>query len=254
MLLTNRKFSGFSLVELSIVLVILGLLTGGILAGQSLIRAAELRSLTADADRYAAAANTFRDKYLALPGDMTNAEQFWGAWSTAGTPSSVVGAKNGNGDGFYGSPIPQYERVQFFRHLALAGLIEGSYAGSYAEPADVYEAGVNIPRLKIGNGRAIVNGYPATSGIRIYGSIGNYLILQGSGADFSLLTPQEAWNIDTKRDDGNPSTGGVFGIAEGPLGSRTCTTNDDWVAAPAGSATYRLEITTVSCWPLIWFR
>ena len=60
---------GFSLVELSIVLVILGLLTGGILAGQSLIRAAELRSISTDYSRYIAAVQAFRDKYFALPGD-----------------------------------------------------------------------------------------------------------------------------------------------------------------------------------------
>ncbi|PZP83692.1 MAG: type II secretion system protein, partial [Azospirillum brasilense] len=56
---------GFSLVELSIVLVILGLLTGGILGGQSLIRAAELRTISTDANRYITAAQTFRDKYFA---------------------------------------------------------------------------------------------------------------------------------------------------------------------------------------------
>lgn len=247
--------SAFSLVELSIVLVILGLLTGGILAGQSLIRASELRSVIADADRYMAATYTFRDKYFALPGDMTNAEQFWGAWSTGGTPASVAGAKNGNGDGAYGVTTPlQYERVQYFRHLSLAGLVEGSYAGSYAEPVDVYEPGVNTPRLRIGNGRMSVNSVAGSSIVRIYGATGNYLILQGSGAGFSLLTPQETWNIDTKRDDGNPSMGGVMGLAEGALASRNCTTNDDWENAAAGASTYKLDVTSIACWPLFWFR
>src|SRR6478736_3210874 len=68
---------GFSLVELSIVLVILGLLTGGILAGQSLIRAAELRAVGTEYGRYATATQTFRDKYLALPGDFKDATRFW---------------------------------------------------------------------------------------------------------------------------------------------------------------------------------
>ena len=67
---------GFSLVELSIVLVILGLLIGGILTGQSLIRAAELRSVTTQYQGYVTAVNTFRDKYFALPGDMPNAIDF----------------------------------------------------------------------------------------------------------------------------------------------------------------------------------
>lgn len=59
---------GFSLVELSIVLVILGLLTGGILGGQSLIKAAELRAVTTELDAFQTATNTFRQKYFALPG------------------------------------------------------------------------------------------------------------------------------------------------------------------------------------------
>ena len=74
----QRTRYGFSLVELSIVLVILGLLVGGVLTGQSLIRAAELRSVSTEYSRYVASVHTFRDKYFALPGDMTNATQFWG--------------------------------------------------------------------------------------------------------------------------------------------------------------------------------
>ncbi|MGB1540395.1 MAG: prepilin-type N-terminal cleavage/methylation domain-containing protein, partial [Rickettsiales bacterium] len=68
----NSK-AGFSLVELSIVLVILGLLTGGILGGQSLIRAAELRSVSKEYEKYQTAINIFKDKYFALPGDFNNA-------------------------------------------------------------------------------------------------------------------------------------------------------------------------------------
>lgn len=68
----------FSLVELSIVLVILGLLVGGVVAGQSLIRAAELRSVSTDYQRFLTATLTFRDKYFALPGDFTMASRVWG--------------------------------------------------------------------------------------------------------------------------------------------------------------------------------
>ena len=57
---------GFSLVELSIVLVILGLLVGGVLGGQALIRAAEIRGVLADKDKYLAAVYTFKNKYQAL--------------------------------------------------------------------------------------------------------------------------------------------------------------------------------------------
>ena len=130
--------NAFSLVELSIVLVILGLLTGGILGGQSLIRAAELRALTTEYQRYFAAVSTFRDKYFALAGDMTNATSFWGKDTTStaqctsdsgtgGTP----GTCNGNGDGWIGTDLRENYRA--WQQLSLAGLIEGNYVG-YVNP------------------------------------------------------------------------------------------------------------------------
>ena len=83
--------------------MILGLLVGGVLAGKSLIRAAELRSIITDYNKYQSAVLAFRDKYFALPGDMTNATLFWGknnaacpgATGTAATP----GTCNGDGSG-----------------------------------------------------------------------------------------------------------------------------------------------------------
>lgn len=117
---------GFSLVELSIVLVILGLLTGGILTGQSLIRASELRSITTEYNRYIAAAQTFRDKYFALPGDMANATAFWGAAHATPatcktTASSSALTCNGNADGFIqGVVATSNESFRFWQHLANA--------------------------------------------------------------------------------------------------------------------------------------
>jgi prepilin-type N-terminal cleavage/methylation domain-containing protein len=70
---------GFTLVELSIVLVILGLLAGGVLAGQSLIRAAELRSVTTQLEQYSTAIYAFRDRYFAIPGDEEFARRAWHA-------------------------------------------------------------------------------------------------------------------------------------------------------------------------------
>lgn len=132
---TARK--AFSLVELSIVLVILGLLTGGILTGQSLIRASELRSVATEYQRYITATQTFRDKYFAIPGDMNNATRFWGRHSTDGwcvtNSSAAVNAATGTCDGTgdrlvnWGPAASQSgENFQYWRQLALAGMIEGS--------------------------------------------------------------------------------------------------------------------------------
>ena len=137
----------FSLVELSIVLVILGLLTGGILTGQSLIRASELRSVTTEYQRYITATQTFRDKYFALPGDMNNATRFWGddnaACADAAIPNGTPGTCNGNGNGGleWAGASATGERFQFWKHLSLAGVIEGTYSGLAGSNA----SGLRVP-------------------------------------------------------------------------------------------------------------
>src|ERR1017187_10157050 len=127
---------GFTLIELSIVLVIIGLIVGGVLVGQDLIRAAEVRATISQIEKYQTAVNTFRDKYTALPGDMNaaTATQF-GFVSRAGTE----GRGDGNGiiEGYnYTHNTASYqvpevngtgEPLLFWRDLSQAGLIEGSF-------------------------------------------------------------------------------------------------------------------------------
>lgn len=235
--------SGFSLVELSIVLVILGLLTGGILAGQSLIRAAELRSVTADLQRYMTSVHTFRDKYFALPGDMTNATAFWGAAhatpATCETTASAGAATcNGDGDGQVedGSYSSGYEMYRFWQHLANAGLIEGQYSGvAGPEGAMDHVIGVNCPHGRISNtgwgfsylGTWMV-GDAATYGtdwgnLFWFGAVG---LAANNRPQSSALAPEEAWNIDTKTDDGRPGLGKVLMRSDAPWGNaNACSTS-----------------------------
>lgn len=155
-----RSQSGFSLVELSIVLVILGLLTGGILGGQALIRAAELRSVSTEYTKYTTAVYTFRDKYFALPGDMTNASAFWtvadGDGSgrdipcrTAMRVSTTNGTCNGNGDGILNQVVNIDEAHTFWNHLFRAGLIEGRFVYMPFD-ATTWQAGRDYPASKLG--------------------------------------------------------------------------------------------------------
>src|SRR5262249_17476276 len=145
---------GFSLIELSIVLVILGLLVGGIMAGQSLIRASEIRSISSEYDRYRTASYAFRDKYFAFPGDIANATDIWGkdttsayACATASGSAASPGTCNGNGDGFIGSVnVGGAEGVRAWQQLALAGLIEGGYNGLNGS---VLSIGTNVPASKL---------------------------------------------------------------------------------------------------------
>lgn len=159
----HNNEQAFSLVELSIVLVILGLLAGGVLSGRALIRAAEIKSVGTQYERYHVALNSFRDKYMALPGDMPNATQFWGRMAATAdcvTNSSAAvnaskGVCDGNGDGNpdgTGAAGKSEEALQFWRELANAGLIEGTYTGVAGSNGGAdWTPGVNQPAGKISN-------------------------------------------------------------------------------------------------------
>lgn len=219
----------FSLVELSIVLVILGLLTGGVLAGQSLIRAAEIRDVSTQMSKFTTSTYSFRDRYMALPGDMRNATRFWGAANTAGaggecaSPGTNVGSDpkqtcNGDGNGFVQGPDFN-ERLRYWQHLANAGLLEGSYTGVFTTGLEGVTPGVNVPALKIGGGTACMQIAAADSTLGVEGSFPNYdgyqILTLGTSPSLLIqcigpfLSAQEAWSIDTKLDDGKPGRGKV---------------------------------------------
>lgn len=257
----NQKLgnSGFSLVELSIVLVILGLLTGGILAGQALIRAAELRSVSTESSRWLAATQTFRDKFFAMPGDISNAESFWGtldADSATCKATASTNAQTCNGDGDGNVEVFTARSREFYRywqHLANAGLIEGNYNGVQSN-AGVYSiaAGVNAPGSKVGgrgaawtiytNADIVTHGgwassifYPRSKYMYQLGGLGGW----GGGLNGPVLRAEDAWNIDNKMDDGKPGTGIVTTFYASF--HTTCTTSDtatnsDYLVSSSGAA------------------
>lgn len=240
---------GFSLVELSIVLVILGLLVGGVLTGQSLIRAAELRSVTTEFSKYQAAVNTFRDKYFAFPGDMNNAVSFWTA------------AANGDGDGTLDvAPAVSVagERYGYWEQLALAGLIEGTYDGM-ATAANVNDViiGTNVPKAKMGNaGWSAYHATYFTTADPAYfaGEYGNHWFFGAKSANSvtvdPVLKPEEAWNVDTKIDDGKPAYGLIRAREANASATDGCTNPAGAVTAIEATAVYDLDNTAVAC-PLI---
>ena len=252
---------GFSLVELSIVLVILGLLVGGILAGQSLIHAAELRTVTRDYQNHLTAIQTFRGKYFQLPGDMNNAVKFWGAQAgatTDGTDATCIALTaaatgtatcNGNGDNeVSGTATLYHEMFRFWQHLANAGLIEGSFSGVKGSgSAFEHLVGTNCPRGRIGISCWEAVTYATVTGggssILYDGSYGLTLIL---GTQWTaqqplqgLVKPEDAWNIDTKIDDGKPGVGILLGPK---MGWGSCTTS-----TTASSAEYDLDNISPEC-------
>jgi prepilin-type N-terminal cleavage/methylation domain-containing protein len=251
---------GFSLVEISIVLVILGLLTGGILAGQSLIRASELRAVTSEYQRYSTAVNTFRDKYFAVPGDFNAATKFWGrlngnADCVTNSSAAVAspGACDGDGGGTLGSPAAASqsgERFQFWRQLANAGLIDGTYTGLAGTGAGGRHAviGTNVPRSKLGNA-----GWSTTYVANYAGDGSAYAFDYQNSFNFggqlttietlaAAIKPEEAWNIDTKLDDGRPAYGKMMIY----YWNNACATGGATNADLANSV-YNLTNNTIAC-------
>lgn len=261
----NRRIMqrGFSLVELSIVLVIIGLLTGGILAGQSLIRAAELRSIVNDLQHYRTATQAFHDQYKALPGDLDNATQLWqrarttSCTSYSGSAVGTPGTCDGNNDGIL-SIAPNAgvsgEMFEFWRQLALAGFITGNYTGmaGSSEGADC-DFGMNCPSSRIRNagwGSTYLDNSAGTEALVFALDFTNALTFGGDDtiyADTPILRVEEAWGIDTKLDDGNPGHGKVMAYPSG-VACNTASDNTDF------NATYKLSSTAAQACSLIFRR
>lgn len=245
--------SGLALVELAIVLVVVGLVIGGVLIGQSIVRAGQLRAISSEYQLYAGAVQNFRTKYTAIPGDMRNATSFWGDNSTACSDAAITngdpGTCNGDGDATIeaaSAADATGEMFQFWNQLSSAGLIGGYFSGTAGAGSTTHcVLGTNCPKAKMqggGWGAYYVANYAGSADIYAL-DYGNYLFFGGQSTDNlptgSLLTPQEAYDIDTKLDDGRPGTGLVIAYRRANCADASAV--DDYDSA------YRLTTTTVEC-------
>src|SRR6185369_11251112 len=162
----NTLSYGFSLLQMSMALMIIAFLTGGILTGKDLIQLAEQRSIIAEIEQFKTAAVAFHAKYNAVAGDMKNATTYWGdcGGCGGGWPGDLnsTATNNGNGNGKvdgsgctgadFMSVLCDDEPYYFWKHLVNAGMIKGSYTGtllSLDSNSRVQIFGQNVPASRI---------------------------------------------------------------------------------------------------------
>lgn len=207
-----QKQQGFTLIEIAIVLVIIGLLLGGILKGQELITNARVRNLIAQQDGIKAAFFGFQDRFRALPGDYNAA-----ATNINCAPACTNG--NGNGQitasGTAGATTDEF--IAVWEHLSKSGFITGSY--TYAAAPESTDSAPTNPYSMYA--RIVYdNVYAGTATVRHNLKTGNQI-------------PSEILaEVDRKVDDGNAETGGFRFAAFSATGTAPtaadCHTTGAW--------------------------
>lgn len=192
-LIAFKRQDGFSLIEATIALIVMGVILGGVLKGGELIQQARINVLMRNVDMYRMAFHLFQETYGALPGDFHLASE-----------QIAPHLRNGNNDGLISGQglNPQDEAAQAWAHLAAAGLIAD--VGALPQFGHA-RRGQGVPSEKIGGVMTVQNTpYPDMPG--------HWLVLgQETGADAygGAVTPQQAQTICQKMDSRDPLAGWV---------------------------------------------
>ena len=217
----KRRQAGFSLIELAVVLIIMGLLIGGILKGRDLIESARLKRVVSQLNELRMATSTFLDKYEALPGDFNKAST---------QINSTLPNGNGNGRIEGAGLAPGSEALTFWSHLVWAGLL-----GSPGLESDLNkgEFGKGAPESALGGGFTVEENPLGLKGL--------WLILgrkHGDHGTGGLLTPSQALSLDKKMDNGHPTSGKVGAVDGTDKAQHSCVTSKE---------TYNLENDEAAC-------
>ncbi|MCB1694072.1 MAG: prepilin-type N-terminal cleavage/methylation domain-containing protein [Pseudomonadales bacterium] len=218
---------GFTLIELSIVLVIIGLIVGGILVGRELVTVAENRATISQVEKFSTAVNAFRNKYGALPGDMPPPKALrLGFFAVTGPTGGTFGVQDGNGRIYPNSTV---EVVGFWRHLSDAQMIDGSYGtavsgvplnptdGSIPSSLSFTQIGPVAPAAKSGSGAYVLPyEHPQIANSFLLGRV-QIDTLGGVSDVFGGHSAVNAFSLDLKLDDGRPYSGSVRADTTGGL-------------------------------------
>lgn len=215
---TGRSQAGFTLVELAVVMIIIGLLIGGVLKGQELITNAQITSTIAQVKGVEGATSTFRDMYNAIPGDLTNPTVRLNSCTAA--PCNRAGNGNGRITETPGAAAAaSTEALTFWAQLNAADLFSG------VDGTANLAWGQGLPEASIGGGFTV--GFTADGTLTAStGGVargGHYLSLRGGPGIVAVgnaaLSASQAARIDRKMDDGSANGGSVRAA-----GGTTCAT------------------------------
>ena len=209
-MMNRTKNRGFTLIEIAIVLVIIGLLLGGVLKGQELINNAKVKSYATDFRNIPVMVYGYQDKFRALPGDdvLVTTHLPGPGVTPATTPAGTVG--NGVINGVWDSATGTDESCLFWQHVRLAGLAPGSTAVSCAANADYWPKNANGGQIGIQSNTGFVT---------MTGTMnGSYIICSRN------ILGQFVLQLDSTLDDGNPVTGSMRAILQTAIPGAPSTT------------------------------
>lgn len=229
---SNKKKSAFSLIELSIVLIIIGLLVAGVTGGASLIKSSELRSVITEARSWAIAVNGFYNQFNALPGDFGTAL----GSSSVGDGDGTIEFATGPGTITNGT---YYEGRNAWVQLKAAGILDSnvlSQATSItASNTTISSFGANLPASKIRSSGwdFEYNSTTSQNTVVLTGAIGASTACSAGSTTASTtltsttscatgaITPTDALSLDSKFDDGSAINGKLRGIRSTCFNSTT---------------------------------
>jgi len=225
----NRRQGGFTLAELAITLVVVGLILGGVLMGQDLIQGARLQAVMREVEGFRAPIYTFQDRYQALPGDKLDRDA-----------EQLMGEAGGDGDGIIGGLVTDVrvalggddrrlaENRHFWNHLTTAGLLRQGIRPSLSPAAEDdpsnHRFGILFPRSRLPSAGYTTIRFTADEGtptartaywVRLHRN--------PTGEATGALSPTSAADLDRMMDDGFPNSGQVRAFD----GGDTCRDPED---------------------------
>jgi prepilin-type N-terminal cleavage/methylation domain-containing protein len=248
-MVSKRNSGGFTLIELSIVIVIIGLIVAGVVGGQTLVKQAKLRSIISEQQQVKLAINAFKLEYDAVPGDFNNANAYWAT------------ANNGNGNKRMETIVvnTDVEMYAAWEHIALAVLHPGSFTPDGTLAVVAADVGVKVPASKYTGavmtmvfddatsdataGDGLTAGRNADVNVVMFGGVQ----ATGTGlANGTIFEVKDIQGLDDKVDDGGPVTGTVLAVGVSDDAATDCIDDGGDNTANTDDDVYNLDTTDPS--------